>query len=44
MTGVKRKNFTSDLSAKVALGAICDIKTVNEIGRCDWAVTTDAAM
>ena len=33
MTGVKRKNFTGDLKAKVALEAIRGIKTVNEIGQ-----------
>ena len=33
MTGVKRKNFTGDLKAKVALEAILDIKTANEIGQ-----------
>ena len=31
MTGVKRKNFTGELKAKVALEAIRGIKTVNEI-------------
>ncbi|MDT8364832.1 MAG: transposase [Nitrosomonas sp.] len=33
MTGIKRKNFTGDLKAKVALEAIRGIKTVNEIGQ-----------
>jgi transposase-like protein len=33
MTGTKRKNFTGDLKAKVALEAIRGIKTVNEIGQ-----------
>ena len=33
MSGVKRKNFTGDLKAKVALEAIRGIKTVNEIGQ-----------
>lgn len=33
MTGVKRKNFTGDLKAKVALEAIRGIKTANEIGQ-----------
>ena len=33
MTGVKRKNFTGELKAKVALEAIRGIKTVNEIGQ-----------
>lgn len=33
MTGVKRKNFTGELKARVALEAILGIKTVNEIGQ-----------
>ena len=33
MTGVKRKNFTGDLKARVALEAIRGIKTINEIGQ-----------
>ena len=33
MTGAKRKNFTGDLKAKVALEAIRGIKTINEIGQ-----------
>ncbi len=33
MTGVKRKNFTGELKARVALEAIRGIKTVNEIGQ-----------
>ncbi len=33
MTGTKRKNFTGNLRAKVALEAIRGIKTVNEIGQ-----------
>lgn len=33
MTGIKRKHFTGDLKAKVALEAIRGIKTVNEIGQ-----------
>ena len=33
MSGTKRKNFTGNLKAKVALEAICGIKTMNEIGQ-----------
>ena len=33
MTGVKRKDFTGELKARVALEAIRGIKTVNEIGQ-----------
>ncbi len=33
MTEAKRKNFTGNLEAKVALEAIRGIKTVNEIGQ-----------
>ena len=33
MSETKRKNFTDELKAKVALEAIRGIKTVNEIGQ-----------
>ena len=33
MSETKRKNFTGELKAKVALEAIRGIKTVNEIGQ-----------
>ena len=33
MTGIKRKNFTGELKARVALEATRGIKTVNEIGQ-----------
>ena len=33
MSETKRKNFTGELKAKVALEAIRDIKTVNETGQ-----------
>ncbi len=33
MSGTKRKNFSGDFKAKVALEAIRGIKTVNEIGQ-----------
>ncbi len=33
MSGVKRKNFTGEFKAKVALEAIRGVKTVNEIGQ-----------
>mgnify|MGYP003385229864 FL=1 len=33
MTGVKRKDFTGELKARVAPEAIRGIKTVNEIGQ-----------
>ena len=33
MTGIKRKNFTGELKAKVALEAIRGLKTINEIGQ-----------
>ena len=33
MTGIKRKSFTGELKARVALEAIRGIKTVNEIGQ-----------
>lgn len=33
MTGLKRKNFTGELKARVALEAVRGIKTVNEIGQ-----------
>ena len=42
MTGVKRKNFTGELKAKVALEAIRGIKTVNEIGQ-EFGVHPDAS-
>ncbi len=33
MSKGKRNNFTSDFKAKVAIEAICGIKTINEIGQ-----------
>ncbi len=34
MSELKRKIFTSDFKAKVALEAACGAKTLNEIGGC----------
>ncbi|MBC7490541.1 MAG: transposase [Glaciimonas sp.] len=40
MSEKKRRNFTGDFKAKVALEAICGIKTVNEIGQEFWVHPT----